>query len=100
VRLLPAFDAYLLGYRNRDLAVAAQYARHVHPGGGILRPALLVDGQILGIWRSTRRRERLEVIVEPFEPLAPGVEAKLRAEAADVGRFLGLTAMVHLTLSA
>ena len=92
VRLLPSFDPYLLGYRGRDLAVAPEHARRVHPGGGLLRPTLLVDGRVLGTWRSSRRRDRLELVVEPFDELAPEVRAGLEAEAADVGRFLGLDA--------
>jgi hypothetical protein len=38
VRLLPAFDTYLLGYRRRDLAVAAEFGRRVNAGGGMVRP--------------------------------------------------------------
>jgi hypothetical protein len=88
VRLLPRFDTYLLGYSTRELAVKTQYARRILPGGGILHAALLVDGQALGRWSLKRRRDRLEVKVEPFEDLPPGVEPGLEAEAEDLGRFL------------
>jgi hypothetical protein len=36
VRLLPDFDTYLLGYASRELVVEADYARHIHPGGGLI----------------------------------------------------------------
>jgi hypothetical protein len=96
VHLLPSFDVYLLGYRHRDLAVAPEHARRVHPGGGVLRPTLLVDGQAEGTWRSSRRRDRLEVVIEPFAELSPAVRPGLEAEAADVARFLGTEAMIRL----
>jgi DNA glycosylase AlkZ-like len=92
VRLLPRFDTYLLGYAGRDLAVDPAYARRIHPGGGILNAALLVDGQALGTWKTQRRRGRLEVQVEPFEPLANALLPLIEAEVADVGRFLGVDA--------
>lgn len=92
VRLLPAFDTYLLGYRDRRLSVAPEHARHIHPGGGILHPALLVDGRAQGVWRSGRKRDRLEVVVAPFADLSAPVQAGLEAAAADLGRFLGLPA--------
>jgi hypothetical protein len=92
VRLLPKFDPYLLGYRGRDLAVAPEHARRVHPGGGVLRPVVLVDGRALGTWTITRRRERLEVVVEAFEDLGPDVRAGLDREAGDLARFLGAEA--------
>jgi hypothetical protein len=92
VRLLPRFDTYLLGYASRDLAVDSAYTRRIHPGGGILNAALLVDGQARGTWKIQRRRGRLEVQVEPFEPLDQELLPLIEAEASDVGRFLGMDA--------
>jgi hypothetical protein len=97
VKLIPRFDAYLLGYRSRDLSVAPHYAKRIHPGGGILNAALLVDGCAVGTWRMRTQHakaqgERLEVIVEPFELPTHAVRAALEEEAADVGRFLDLEA--------
>ncbi|MGI8336766.1 winged helix DNA-binding domain-containing protein [Actinomadura scrupuli] len=92
VRLVPGFDEYLLGWRTRELSVPGPYRTLIHPGGGIIRPALLVDGQAAGTWRTRRSARRVGIIVEPFEPLSPAVLAELQAEAADIGRFLGLPA--------
>jgi hypothetical protein len=63
MRLLPAFDELLLGWRDRSPTVPPQYARHVHPGGGILRAVVLEDGVAVGTW--TRRRG--EITVSRFE---------------------------------
>jgi winged helix DNA-binding protein len=90
VHLLPAFDTYLLGYRDRRLSVAPEHARHIHPGGGILHPTLLVDGRAQGVWRSARKRDRLEVVVAPFADLPAPVQAGLEAAAAALGHFLSL----------
>src|SRR5258707_62828 len=51
VRLLPLFDAYLLGYRSRDLALAPQFVRQIQAGGGWIHPTVAVDGRIVGTWR-------------------------------------------------
>jgi len=93
VRLLPRYDTYLLGYAGRELAVEPAFARRVHPGGGIIHPVLLVDGQVLGVWKTRRRnrggRPLLEIIVEPFGRLPEAALPGLEAEVADLGRFLG-----------
>ncbi|MBT2233892.1 winged helix DNA-binding domain-containing protein [Nonomuraea sp. NEAU-A123] len=83
VRLAPAFDEYLLGWKSRDPILPAEHARKVFPGGGILRPVVLVDGMIAGVWG----RKGSEVTVSPFGEPAPGPQ--LDAEIADVRRFLG-----------
>jgi hypothetical protein len=92
VRLLGHFDAYLLGWRGRDLVLAGRHARRIQAGGGFIRPAVLVDGRVVGTWRQRRAGGRLAVVVEPFGRLAGGVRPALETEAADVGRFLGVEA--------
>lgn len=86
-RLLPAFDPYVLGWEERAFAVAPEHARRVHPGGGILRPVLTVDGVVAGTWRMRRRHGGIAVSLDPFRPLPPEAAAALDAEAADVARY-------------
>ncbi|MFI7050475.1 winged helix DNA-binding domain-containing protein [Streptosporangium canum] len=81
VRLLPAFDEYLLGWRTRAGVLADAHARAVHPGGGILRPTVLVDGVIRGTWSLNGST----LTVSPFE----AERLPVQAEAEDVSRFLG-----------
>jgi hypothetical protein len=89
VRLLPSFDPYLLGYRSRALTVPQRYAKRVHPGGGVIRPTLLVDGCAAGTWKTERSRDGLVIIVESFEDLGSGVTRALEDQVQDLGRFLG-----------
>jgi hypothetical protein len=88
VRLLPAFDTYLLGYRNRGLALPPRFAPRIQAGGGWIHPTVVVDGRVVGSWRQPRRGQRLTV--QPFEPLDPDLLPALEREAADIGRFLGI----------
>lgn len=92
VRLLPSFDPYLLGYQDRDISVPRRYAKRINAGGGMLHPAVLVNGRVAGIWRSQAKKDHLDVIVEPFNHFAPEVQASIAAEVADIARFLGLQA--------
>jgi len=89
-RLLPAFDPYLLGWKDRAFAVPARHARRVHPGGGMLRAVATADGRAVGTWSTRRRDGRLAVAVEAFGRIPAAVRTALDAEAADVARFEGL----------
>jgi hypothetical protein len=91
VKLLPAFDTVLLGYRSRDWFLPAQFAERVLPGGGMLRPAVLVDGWIVGAWKSKKVKHSLQITVEPFAELTDEARAGVAAEVEDIGRFLELT---------
>jgi Winged helix DNA-binding domain len=84
VRLLPAFDEWLLGWASRELVVAPEHARCVAPGGGIVRPVAIADGRVFATWRLDRRARR--VALDAFGPVPDRVEA----EVAALGAFLGL----------
>jgi len=94
VRLLPGYDEYLLGWRDRP--VAAPHLREVHPGGGVLRPAVCVGGRLAGTWRIRRTGGELRIVVTPFGRLPDRVAAALTAEAADVGRFLNVRTTMNI----
>ena len=55
----------------------------MHPGGGIVRATAVANGRVVGTWTAKGGT----VAVAPFAPLAAGVSAALRREAAAVERF-------------
>jgi hypothetical protein len=90
IRLLPAYDTYLMGYASRAHAVDEAGERVVLPGGGVLRPTICVDGRFVGTWSNRRAGRRLAIDLEPFpshRPLSDDLMRALRSEAADIGRF-------------
>lgn len=84
VLLLPGFDEYILGYRDRGFAIADQYANQLVPGNnGMFRASIVKDAQVIGVWKrgGTAKAPRLDV--ESFAPLTPVDEvAAQRAFAA------------------
>jgi hypothetical protein len=97
VRLLPMFDAYLLGWRSRDLVLPNRHRRRVIPGGGVIHRAVVADGVVRGTWSGEANDDRLRVTVSPFGRPSPALREALAAEARDVGRFRGLAAEVEIT---
>ena len=88
VRLLSGFDPYLQA-RDRDLLVpdkAAQKAMWPVLG----RPGvLLVDGEVLGVWRPKSSGAKLTLTVEAFAPLPASTWAKVETEAGRVAAVRG-----------
>jgi hypothetical protein len=89
VRMLGHFDPYLLGYRDRSLALDPEHAPLVQTGGGFLTPHVVVDGRVVAVWR----RDGTLFTVRPFSdhPDRPD-RPDVAAEVADLGRFLDLDA--------
>jgi hypothetical protein len=88
VRLLAAFDEYLLGWKDRQLIAPASRWKTIQRGGGWLHPVVLIDGRAVGTWSSERTTDGLRVDVSPFERLVPTLRRRIDEEARDIGRFL------------
>ena len=68
--LLPGFDEYLLGYKDRGDVLAAEHAGKVVPGGnGIFFPIIVVNGQVVGTWKRTFKKGSVAVALSPFTRL-------------------------------
>ena len=76
-RLLPPFDPYILGWKDRSFAIPDAMKKRVMPGGGMFRAVVLTDGVVAGTWSRAGGKVTLD---------APATG--LKAEVADVERFL------------
>ncbi|MGI8564662.1 MAG: winged helix DNA-binding domain-containing protein [Candidatus Dormibacter sp.] len=95
-RLLPKFDTYLVGYRDRTLLRDAATSQAVYAGGWI-HPAVVHDGRLVGSWRLRRQYGASAVTIRVQLSFGvPGDEEALEAEASDVGRFLGIETRLEL----
>jgi len=90
VRLLPYFDTFLLGHKERDHLMDVKHRPLVYRPQGWIAPVVLVDGRILAVWNHVREGNRLIVRVRKFEPISRRVITGIREEARDLGRFLGI----------
>jgi hypothetical protein len=81
-RLLGSYDPVVLGWRSREPLLGPHAAEITV--NGLFRPFALVRGRAAAAWSMPRG----EVVVEPFGRLTRNDAVALKAEAADVVRFL------------
>jgi hypothetical protein len=87
--LLPAYDEYTVAYKDRSAALNPKYAKLPNYGHGIFNPTIVVDGQVVGTWKRTLKKDTLAISPSPFTKLKPA-ETRAMAEAANrYGKFLG-----------
>jgi hypothetical protein len=90
VRLLPAFDPYLMGHSNRDHLFATEHRSRVSRTAGWISAVVLGDGRVVATWTHTVVRRTLAMKVDPFRKLAPSTLKGLRAQAEALAAALGL----------
>jgi hypothetical protein len=97
VRLLPHFDCYVVGCHPRERLVPGDQAKRVLPHGGAgTLPVLLIDGLVAGLWQQRRMGGRLEIRVEPFQPLSAQQRYELEAASARVGEIMEAESVLTL----
>jgi hypothetical protein len=89
VRLLPYFDAYVVGCHPRGrLFPEHASARALSGGQAGVFPVLLIDGIVGGVWHLRRSGRRIVITVEPLADLTPSQRDELDAQVARIGAFL------------
>lgn len=92
VLLLPGFDEFLLGYRDRDLVLAPEYANRIVPGGnGVFKKTIVAGGEVSGTWARVGTNRSAAVVPELFDdtkPLGPAAQTAFNRAAQQYLTFL------------
>jgi hypothetical protein len=90
--LLPAWDEYTVAYRDRLDVLDPKYATKVNAGGGVLKPVIVIRGEVVGSWQRTIAKGRVVVKPSLFKRVAGADLEAVEKAAAKYGKFLGLAA--------
>ena len=97
VYLLPAFDEFLISYKDRSAVITAEDHKKAISNNGIFRPVVLVNGQISGLWKRTFKKETAIIETEYFRPHNKS-EERLMIKAAELfGHFSEKKAEIKFT---
>jgi hypothetical protein len=89
--LLPAFDEYFLGYKVRNAVLDSKYDKQAVSNNGVFRPMIIIDGQVVGIWKRTLKKGSVIITPTPFNSLATAESQALLVATNQYGAFLGLS---------
>ncbi len=90
VHLLPGFDEYLLGYKDRGAVLAAEHAPKIIPGNnGVFQPTMVVAGQVAGTWKRTLKKKSMDLTLSPFRQITD-LEERATAAVERFSDFIGL----------
>lgn len=93
--VLPGFDEYLLGFKDRTLLADSATMAAVIPGGnGIFRNTVVVDGQVRATWKRAVKSARVDIEVLPLGGwrVTRALRARLSGAFDGFAQFLGVPA--------
>lgn len=88
--LLPKFDPFLLGHKDRSRFVNDAFLKHVYRKAGDIVAVLLVNGRIAGSWTSKKTKRKLAAHINTFEKLEIETQIELKRVVKSFGEFMGL----------
>ena len=95
VRLLPGFDEYVLGYKDRSAILTPEEELRVVPGkNGMFLGTVVVGGLVVGTWNRRTTTKRTVISVTPFGSLSTTRRREIERAAVAYARHLGSTAEV------
>lgn len=95
--LLPGFDEYMLGYKDRSAALPAEHSDRIVPGNnGMFLSTVVINGQIVGTWKRQVRTKSQTITIVPFKQLTA---TQLRSIRPAVKRYQDYSGVETLLLN-
>lgn len=96
VRLLGAFDSFLLAHATKEHLVDAQFYKRVYRAQGWISAVVLRGTTIIGTWTQTTEGKRTIIGVELFRREPAAVRRAIEDEVAALSAFLGVPATARV----
>ncbi len=94
VFLLPAFDEFIISYKDRTASLETAHHKKIITRNGIFNPSIIVNGQVAGLWKRSYKNEKLAIETFYFVPPDKTVMAAVNKQAKQFGEFSGLATTV------
>jgi len=91
VNLLPSFDQFLIGYKDRSASLEPRHADKITPGGnGMMMQAVLNHGRVVGTWRRAFEKNTVAVTASFFASPNKDETRAFAGAAERYSQFLGV----------
>ena len=88
VHLLPAFDEFLIAYKDRSASIHNDFTKHAFTNNGIFRPIVVVNGQVVGIWKRTVKNNQVSIEINFHQKTPKSFYSEIEREAQHYADFL------------
>ena len=89
IHLLPSYDEYLLGYKDRTDVLPLEHYSKAFTNNGLFFPIVLHNGQVIGNWDKSVKKKSVDLKYSWFRQVADMNEETLERERQKFARFLG-----------
>lgn len=95
--LLPAYDEFIISYKDRSASLTFEQQKKAVSDNGIFRPMVVVNGEVIGIWKRIVKKNTVQVEAEYFAKPNKVTLSLIENAAEKYGEFLGKTISADFT---
>lgn len=88
VHLLPAFDEFLISYKDRTASAPLIYQKKTFSDNGIFWPTIVINGQVSGLWKRTIKKDKVIFETKLFEPINKSIKNQIKKQSESFGLYL------------
>lgn len=88
IYFLPAFDEFMVSYKDRTASLSSDYNKNAITGNGIFKPIIVVNGRVTGIWKRSFKKDTVWIEPSFFDPADTLTKDELAAATKSFGQFL------------
>jgi hypothetical protein len=88
---LPGFDEFLVSYKERSASITPEHMPLWTKSGAMFSPTLVLNGQVVGLWKRVIRAKSVLVMAQPFARLSSTHSDLFHSAALRYADFLGKT---------
>lgn len=88
IHFLPAFDEFLISYKDRSASMDTSHYKKVVAGYGIFKPMLIKNGFVTGTWQRTIKKEEVHIQLSFLDAISKSEFEKYAGAAEGFGKFL------------
>jgi hypothetical protein len=95
IHLLPAFDEYIIAYRDRSASLVIEHHARAVSDNGIFRPIIVINGLVRGVWKRVIKKDSVVIGLSSFHPFKKKEMMGIEKAAERYGEFLGKKVIIE-----
>ncbi|MDP4221863.1 MAG: winged helix DNA-binding domain-containing protein [Bacteroidota bacterium] len=94
--LLPAYDEFVISYRDRTASLIPPFHKKAVSDNGIFYPTIVINGKVIGTWKRTAKKDSVVITINLFDSVKQDMKPEIIKASSGYVNFLGKKAEVIL----
>jgi hypothetical protein len=92
---LPAFDEFMISYKDRSASIDKAFVSNAMTGNGIFKPIIVLNGKVIGTWKRTFKKDTIVIEPQFFRKTGNPKKQELAAAVEPYSNFMNMKTLLQ-----